>query len=153
MKILMVCLGNICRSPMAEGIMTELVRQNALDWQIDSAGTGSWHIGESPDRRAIATCTRKGIDIAQQRARQVCSADLDAFDLVFAMDRTNYADLRRLARTDAQKRKIHLISAFGDSGSGDIPDPYFDGSFDAVYQLLESVCADVLDTVRKDQPA
>ena len=150
MKILMVCLGNICRSPMAEGIMSELVRMKDLDWHIDSAGTGSWHEGESPDRRAIATCDKFGIDIRHQRARQIQLRDLDDFDLILTMDRTNYSDVMRLADSPTQEEKIQLITAFGDSGYEDVPDPYFDGSFERVYTLLRTICGQVLEDIHDE---
>jgi protein-tyrosine phosphatase len=148
MKILMVCLGNICRSPMAEGVLTHLIRKNQLDWEVDSAGTGSWHIGELPDRRAIATCKGYGIDITNQRARQIQSRDFNDFDLILAMDRANYSDVKRLASSDAQAAKLKLILEFGTSGHMDVPDPYYDGSFESVYALLATACTDVIEALR-----
>ncbi|MCB0619215.1 MAG: low molecular weight phosphotyrosine protein phosphatase, partial [Saprospiraceae bacterium] len=86
MKILMVCLGNICRSPLAEGILKEKIKENGLPWEVDSAGTGSWHVGEPPDPRSVAVARAHGIDILDQRARQFRPADFRQFDLIFAMD-------------------------------------------------------------------
>jgi len=149
----MVCLGNICRSPMAEGIMSDLVDKRALDWHIDSAGTGSWHVGESPDRRAIATCDKYGIDIRNQRARQIKVMDLDEFDVILTMDRSNYADVMRLAGSANQRQKIQLITSFSDLGYPDVPDPYFDGSFEQVFTLLQTVCNDVLEDIHKNSRA
>jgi len=116
MKILMVCLGNICRSPLAEGIMKEKVEAAGLDWEVDSAGTGSWHVGKRPDRRSIAVAKNHQLDITDQRARQFEAADLDAYDLIFAMDASNYQDICRLTNTDVQKQKIQLIMNMVDPG-------------------------------------
>jgi protein-tyrosine phosphatase len=148
MKILMVCLGNICRSPMAEGVMLSLIQEQEMDWEVDSAGTGSWHIGELPDRRAIATCKRHGIDITSQRARQIRSDDIDAFDLILTMDRANHIDVLQLARSEAHQRKIKLIMQYGASEETDVPDPYYDGSFDQVYTLLQTACAEVMRSLK-----
>ena len=102
----MVCLGNICRSPLAEGIMKQKVKEKKLDWSVDSAGTGSWHIGELPDRRSIAIARQYGIDISDQRARQFKPADLDRFDLVLAMDSSNYRDIIRQDVSKEQEKRV-----------------------------------------------
>jgi protein-tyrosine phosphatase len=153
-SILFVCMGNICRSPLAEGIFTHLVEEAGLTdrFSIDSAGTGSWHQGDQPDRRSIATARQHGIDITAQKARRVRSADFDDFDLILAMDGNNVSALRALA-PDADN--IHL---FGDLalGSGeDIPDPYYGGSdgFEAVYARLLAGCRKLLSTLGDDDRA
>jgi protein-tyrosine phosphatase len=145
MKVLMVCLGNICRSPMAEGILEDLVQKANLDWQIDSAGTGAWHIGEQPDQRAIAVCAGRGIDIRRQRARQIAYADLDQFDLILTMDAENHSHVLSMSRTEVQRRKIQPIMSYGERRSGSVPDPYFDGSFEEVFDLLHDLCRRIVE--------
>ena len=151
MRVLMVCLGNICRSPMAEGILQSLVKANDLDWEVDSAGTSTWHIGERPDRRAIATCDKNGLDIRHQHARQFHPADFDDFDLILVMDRSNYQDVIRMAGTQDHKKKVQLMTAYGNSGYVDVPDPYFDGSFDSVFILLQDLCNALISPYLDDQ--
>lgn len=148
MKILMVCLGNICRSPMAEGILRDMAIRAALDWEIDSAGTGSWHAGEQPDARAVATCAKRGLDILQLRARQIQPDDLDHFDLILTMDRANHTQVMSLARSSAHQAKIKPIMAFSNMPDGSVPDPYFDGKFDEVYHLLSSICSHIIEQLR-----
>jgi protein-tyrosine phosphatase len=147
MKILMVCLGNICRSPLAEGIMQRKVAEHGLDWQVDSAGTGAWHTGELPDRRSIATARRHGIDITGQRARQLKPHDLDRFDLVLAMDSQNYRDILRLAASKEHEEKVHLIMNFAAPGRNQaVPDPYWDDNgFEQVFSMLEEACGRVVE--------
>jgi protein-tyrosine phosphatase len=147
MRILMVCLGNICRSPMAEGILKSKVQQRGLDWEVDSAGTGSWHIGERPDPRSIAEAGRNGIDITAQRARQFSSADFDAFDLILAMDQANYQDILRLAGNGAHKEKVAMIMNFAQPGKGlSVPDPYWDDDgFNQVFTMLEEACERIIE--------
>src|ERR1700687_5114089 len=108
MKILMVCLGNICRSPLAEGIMQHLANENGLDWHIDSAGTGNWHVGEGPDRRSTRTARKFGIDISGQVCRQFKVSDFDAFDQIFVMDKSNLSDVVALARNTDDVKKVKL---------------------------------------------
>ena len=131
MKILMVCLGNICRSPLAEGILRSKLNANYF---IDSAGTGPWHIGKSPDKRSVSVAEKYGIDISTQRARQFSEADFDKFDLIFVMDQSNYSDVLAHAKNDDQRKKVRLILE-----NRDVPDPYFgeDDGFEEVYRLLE----------------
>ncbi len=140
MKILMVCLGNICRSPMAEGILNDMAMKANLNWQIDSAGTGNWHVGERPDSRAIAVCAKRGVDIRAQRARQVQRIDLDHFDLILTMDEDNHAHMLSMIRSVEQQKKVRHIMSFSDTSHNNVPDPYFDGSFEEVYDLLSEVC-------------
>lgn len=138
----MVCLGNICRSPLAEGIMKQKIRQKGLDWTVDSAGTGSWHIGQLPDRRSVAIARKYGIDITDQRGRQFHSRDFDRFDRIFAMDGSNFRDILRLSVTDNHREKVDLILNVLDPGSNrDVPDPYHDDNgFEEVFQLLDAAC-------------
>lgn len=152
MKILMVCLGNICRSPLAEGILRRKIEELNLDWEVDSAGTGSWHIGERPDRRSIQVASRHGIDISTQRARQINPRDLDRFDLILAMDRSNFQDVIRMARTDAQRSKVAMILNYVQPGANEgVPDPYWDDDgFDHVFHLLTEACDQVVSQLKGD---
>jgi len=142
MKILMVCLGNICRSPLAEGIMQNKINQNNLDWEVDSSGTGAWHSGELPDPRSIKVAKKNNIDITNQRGRQFKQQDLDDFDLILTMDASNFQNVKRLATSKAQEDKIHLIMNFANPGMNQIvPDPYYgDDGFENVYEMLDEAC-------------
>jgi protein-tyrosine phosphatase len=146
-KILMVCLGNICRSPMAEGIMRNKLNQRNISAFVDSAGTGGWHAGENPDRRAIKNMLQHGIDISTLVARQFTVADFNRFDLILAMDETNYADILRLALDQREKEKVQLILKYIDYPSGfSVPDPWYgnqDG-FETVYRMLDEACEAVI---------
>lgn len=147
-SILFVCMGNICRSPLAEGIFAHVVDETGLTGQftIDSAGTGGWHEGEPPDRRSIATAASHGIDISGQRARRIRPKDFTDFDLILAMDRDNVAALKSIARPEAD------IRLFGDAALGtgeDIPDPYYGGpdGFELVYTRLLVGCSRLFETL------
>lgn len=148
MKILMVCLGNICRSPLAEGILKEKVKTKGLDWIIDSAGAGAWHIDELPDPRSIAKARQYGIDITDQRARQLTREDLSAFDLILTMDESNYQHALRLAPSPAYQEKVRMIMDYvypNDQVS--VPDPYWnDDGFEQVYQMLDRACERLIET-------
>ncbi|MCB9283627.1 MAG: low molecular weight phosphotyrosine protein phosphatase [Lewinellaceae bacterium] len=146
MKILMVCLGNICRSPLAEGILKEKIKQHQLDWVVDSAGTGYWHVGEGPDQRSVAVARQRGIDIRDQRARQLRSKDLEEFDLIFAMDTSNYRSIVNMAPRPALSEKVHLILDLIYPGEGrSVPDPYYDDyGFEGVYDMLEEACDQII---------
>ena len=147
MKVLMVCLGNICRSPLAEGILKHKINLQSLNWQVDSAGTGAWHIGERPDHRSISTARKYGIDISGQRARQFKPHDLDHFDLVLAMDSSNYQDILRHAVSKEHQEKVHLIMNFVTPGQNrGVPDPYWDDNgFEEVYQMLNEACSRIIE--------
>lgn len=138
----MVCLGNICRSPLAEGIMQQKAAERGLDWTVDSAGTGFWHVGELPDSRSVETARRYGIDITGQRARQFKPADLEHFDKIFVMDTQNLRDVLRHARTEEHRTKIDLIlNQLYPGENHSVPDPYFDDDgFEAVFRMLDEAC-------------
>ena len=142
MKILMVCLGNICRSPLAEGIMKQKIREAAFDWEVDSAGTGNWNAGQQPDRRSIVTAGKHGIDITNQRARQFQATDFDRFDKIFVMDTQNHREVMRHARHEADRAKVELIMNHTHPGEERcVPDPYHDDDgFEAVFQMLDKAC-------------
>ncbi|MDX1913635.1 MAG: low molecular weight protein-tyrosine-phosphatase [Saprospiraceae bacterium] len=155
MKILMVCLGNICRSPLAEGIMKQKARESGLVWTVDSAGTGHWHAGEMPDHRSVATARRYGIDITDQRARQIQRPDFERFDKIFVMDTQNLRDVLRLAANDEQRNRVALILEQTHPGeSRSVPDPYYDDDgFEAVFQMLDAACAAFIAKFEQNPPA
>ena len=142
MKILMVCLGNICRSPLAEGIMQHKARLAGLDWVVDSAGTGFWHAGEMPDSRSVKTARQFGIDITGQRARQFQSADFGRFDKIFVMDTQNLRDVLRHANLDEHRTKVDLIlNQIHPGQDRSVPDPYYDDDgFERVFRMLDEAC-------------
>lgn len=140
-KILMVCLGNICRSPLAEGILASKLPKDKFT--VDSAGTGSWHIGHSPDERSIAVAKKNKISISNQKGRQFSTTDFDAFDYIFVMDNSNYEDVIKLAENQQQKEKVELIlNELFPNEKVDVPDPYFGlpNGFEIVYNMLDEVC-------------
>lgn len=145
-SILFVCLGNICRSPAAEGIMKDIVKKNGGEsrWIIDSAGTGDYHIGDLPDYRMRAHAKRRGLNLTHH-CRQIREADFDEFDMIIAMDASNERNLRRLAPTpDAEDKIIQMSEWFGDMETryDHVPDPYYEGAegFELVLDLLEDAC-------------
>ncbi len=142
MKILMVCLGNICRSPLAEGILQHKANEKGLDWQIDSAGTGDWHVGSLPDSRSIKTGLAHGIDLRKQRARQFKYADFERFDLIVVMDTSNRSNVLAQARSAADRAKVRLILDYiAPNEDLNVPDPYYDDDgFEAVFELLDEAC-------------
>jgi protein-tyrosine phosphatase len=157
-----VCLGNICRSPTAEGVMRALVKREGLQdrIQLESAGTGAWHVGSAPDRRATAAALARGVEL-EGRARQVRREDFDDFDLLLAMDRENLSELRQLAPGEEQRAKVRLLREFDPasaaSGAGaragedlDVPDPYYGGAngFDEVFDLVQAACEGLLEQIR-----
>ncbi|MFT4663229.1 MAG: protein-tyrosine phosphatase [Polaribacter sp.] len=147
MKVLMVCLGNICRSPLAEGILKNKVKSKSLGWTVDSAGTGAWHTGELPDHRSIKQAKENGIDITDQRARQFIASDFQNFDLILAMDSSNYQDILRKATTEEEKKKVAMIMNFDAPGMNEnVPDPYWgsDG-FGLVYNMLDRACEQIAE--------
>ena len=140
-KIVMVCLGNICRSPLAEGILASKLPKDKFT--VDSAGTGSWHIGQSPDDRSVAVAQKNGLDISYQRGRQFSRTDFDTFDYIYVMDNSNYDNVIALAETKEQKKKVVLImNELYPSQNKDVPDPYFGmhNGFDIVYAMLDEAC-------------
>ena len=144
MKILMVCLGNICRSPLAHGIMEHLAKEQGLDWEIESAGTGNWHIGEGPDRRSTRTAQEHGIDISGQICRLFRISDFDYYDHIFVMDKSNLADVLAMARNDEDRKKVKLLL-----GDKIVPDPYYDDTqFEPVFFMVEKGCKEILKELK-----
>jgi protein-tyrosine phosphatase len=152
-SVLFVCLGNICRSPTAEGVFRHLCEGERLAGRIaiDSAGTGSWHVGDPPDRRAQAAARRRGIDMSAQRARQVQRADFQRFDYVLAMDRSNLEDLRDLCPDDFAGHLGLFLDFAPEASERDVPDPYYGGAdgFDEVLDLIETASRGLLDEIRR----
>jgi len=143
MKILMVCLGNICRSPLAEGILQAKLNKKGLDIEVDSAGTGGWHVGEEPDKRSVAIAKKYGIDISHQQARQFSPNDFDEFDIIYAMDGSNLSDIVSLASSNENIEKVRLIlNEINPADNSPVPDPYYGGDdgFENVFQLLDKAC-------------
>ena len=155
MKLLFVCMGNICRSPTAEGVMRHLLREQGLEdeIQIDSAGTGGWHVGAPPDERATEAARRRGIAL-DGAARQVRPSDFEDHDLLLAADRENVAHLRAIAPDDEARAKVRLLREFDPDSRGardlDVPDPYYGGpgGFEEVLDLVEAACRGLLAEVR-----
>lgn len=144
----MVCLGNICRSPMAHGILQHKVTALNLDWEIDSAGTSNWHQGELPDARAVDCMHKHGIDITYQRSRPIVHEDLQEYDLIYAMDKTNYVNIVSMARNEEQVHKVKMILDEIYPGQGkEVPDPYYGGDmgFEKVYKMLDTATDKILE--------
>lgn len=149
MKILMVCLGNICRSPLAEGIMKTKVPESFI---VDSAGTISMHEGEHPDKRAIKTAANHGVDISKQRSRPITRTDFETFDKIYCMDIDVYADVVSKAKNEDERQKISLfLEDAGDHKNAEVPDPYWGDmkDFENVFQLLEKGCNAIKEQIPK----
>ncbi len=153
-SVLFVCMGNICRSPLAEGVFIHLAEMKGVAERltVDSAGTGGWHTGNAPDRRSVAVARKHGIDISRQRARQVSQADFENFDLILAMDTSNLAKLLQKV-PENQKHKIHLFMDYASGRRDSVPDPYFGGEdgFQAVYNMLLAGCSSLLEKMELDR--
>lgn len=148
-RVCFVCLGNICRSPTAEGVMKHLIKEAKLEhrFEIDSAGTGAYHVGEPADARSAAAARRQGIELTSE-ARQFVADDFDRFEYIVAMDRKNHAHLQRLARRAADRDKIHLLRTFDSLATiHDVPDPYFEDNFDEVFEICRAGCAGLLEHI------
>lgn len=153
-RILFVCLGNICRSPLAEGAFLRLLAEEGLEdrFEVDSAGTGSWHVGERPDSRAQAVAQRHGVELPGV-ARQVTEADLERFDYIVAMDRENFRSLGRLKRREGARARVVLLRDFDpEGGDTDVPDPYYGGpgGFADVFEIVSRSSRGLLDHLREE---
>lgn len=147
MRILFVCLGNICRSPLAHGILAHRITSLDLPWTVDSAGTSAWHAGEQPDSRSMATAAAQGFDISNQRARQFTPGDFEQFDLIITMDRSNYKNVMGMARKKDHKAKVRLMLDYLYPGDErEVPDPYWDDDgFNKVYEMLSAAIDQLID--------
>ncbi len=150
-RILMVCLGNICRSPLAEGIMRKNIEQHNLNARVDSAGTANYHVGQSPDPRSIESGAKHDVDISMLRGRQFEVADYDNFDLIYVMDNSNYRNVLALARGEDDKAKVDLLLNVSNPDQFlDVPDPYFGGEqgFENVYQMINEACGIIAQNLK-----
>lgn len=143
-KVLMVCLGNICRSPLAEGILNSMVDSETV--YVDSAGTGGYHIGEAPDPRSIAIAKKNGIDISNQVCRKFIPEDFTRFDVIYVMDENNYQNVLKLAKSETDKSKVKLLLSEIDNKNLEVPDPYYggDNGFVNVYNLIYQACSKLI---------
>ena len=151
MKVLMVCLGNICRSPIADGLLRQKVNEERLNVEVDSAGTIGLHAGSAPDSRMITTAKNRGTDISFLKARQFTAADFEQFDVIFAMDKNNKRDILSLAKTNADKQKVHLLlSEISDQEEANVPDPYYGTSkdFEHVYDLVDKATNTIIQKIK-----
>ena len=143
----MVCLGNICRSPLAEGIMLKLLKENNIDMRVDSAGTSNYHVNEAPDKRTIANAAKHNVDLTTLRARQFKASDFEKFDKIFVMDKSNKANVLGLATAEEQKAKVDLLLNASNPGMDlEVPDPYFGGEqgFEDVFQMIYKACQHIV---------
>jgi len=150
-KVLMVCLGNICRSPMAEGLLRHKLRQLNLEVDTDSAGTAGYHIGSKPDQRMIDTAAQFGVDISDLRARQFNVNDFDEFDFIFAMDQENQFNMQKLAKNETQRDKVKLFLEYVNYRNfTEVPDPYYGTKkdFEFVYNMLDEATETLLKTLK-----
>lgn len=151
MKILLVCLGNICRSPLAEGIMRKIAEERKLDVVIDSAGTSHWHVGENPDMRAIRTAAAHGVDISKLVARKFTKEDYKTFDRIYVMDESNFEDVISLAPSEEDREKVKLfLEEAGGYFFTSVPDPYYGSAdgFEKVFSLLEQAGRKIFDKIQ-----
>lgn len=152
MKVLFVCLGNICRSPTAEGVFRHAVKQAGLDRRItiDSAGTADWHTGKAPDPRTIKAAAKRGYDLSALRARQAVADDFHAFDLILAMDKSNLANLQAIRPANGKAELALYLPRMGQTVQ-EVPDPYYGGAdgFEQVLDLLEQASATLLDEIKE----
>lgn len=149
-KILMVCLGNICRSPIAEGVLFSKLPKGKFI--VSSAGTGNWHVGQQPDLRSIAVSKKNGINISNQKCQQFQISDFDTFDYIYVMDSSNYNDVIQLAKTENQIKKVTLIlNELYPNENRNVPDPYFglDNGFELVYKMLDETCEIIAEKLIK----
>lgn len=149
MKILFVCLGNICRSPLAEGILQAKITEKSLDLEIESAGFESYHINEPPDQRAIKICSKYGIDITEKKCRLFVSDDFDKFDRIYVMDSANYRDVQYFSRNEEDMEKVKYLLSIINGKNQSVPDPYYggDAGFEKVYALINGACDKIAEEI------
>ena len=151
MKILMVCLGNICRSPLADGLLRKKVKDHSLAVEVDSAGTGDWHLGDPPDDRMRATAKANGLSIDELRGRQFEVADFDRFDQIYVMDQSNYKNVVALARNEEDKEKVDLLLNLSNPNKNlEVPDPYFGGDegFQQVFNMVDEATDRLIEQLK-----
>ncbi len=141
MKILMICLGNICRSPIAEGVMSKLIDEKGLDWYVQSAGTSGFHQGDLPHTESIAVSAQHGINIKNQRSQQLMSNHIKEYDLLIVMDQQNYNNTLKLCSTDFERSKVKMLLNYSfPNENRAVPDPYYEGGFENVFSMIEKAC-------------
>jgi len=145
-RIYFVCLGNICRSPTAHGIMERIVQDRGLDVEVEGAGTGGWHVGDPPDRRMQAAARAAGYDLSHLRSQKFSPADFARFDAIYAMDRANLRDIEA-QRPEGSTTPVSLFLSHGPSGRDEVPDPYYDGGFAGVVKMVEQTCEALADEI------
>jgi protein-tyrosine phosphatase len=148
MRILMVCLGNICRSPLAEGILQHKAWQQGLQWTVESAGTGNWHIGEAPHPLSTKVAKLNGVDISKQRARQFVKEDFERFDFIYVMDSSNYNEVKRMSGKRFDEAKIDLLlNELYPGQNRNVPDPWFgeEDGYHTVFAMIEQACEKVIE--------
>lgn len=149
-KILFVCMGNICRSPMAEGVVRQVFKERGIVAELDSAGTIAFHVGEAPDYRARQEVRKHGIDISDLVARKFTKADFDRFDFIYAMDRNNYGDILMLAEQE-QTDKVDMFMNIAQPGKNiSVPDPYYNDGFPLVYDMIKKSAEALADKIQGD---
>jgi len=148
----MVCLGNICRSPLAEGILRDKIEKSGINARVDSAGTGDYHVGEFADKRSVDIAKKNSIDISRYSAKQFKQSDFAKYDLIYAMDTSNLKNILKLARNDEESNKVKLLMNEVVPGEDmSVPDPYFGGrnGFDNVFRMIDQACDKILDRLNK----
>ena len=151
-KVLMVCLGNICRSPLAEGIMLKLIKENNINMRVDSAGTSNYHIDEAPDKRTIANAAKHDVDLKPLRARQFKASDFEKFDKIYVMDSDNYNEVKRISGKHWQAEKVDLLlNASYPNQNRQVPDPWYGGEegYHEVFDLITKACAAIVQQYTK----
>lgn len=154
-KLLMVCHGNICRSPLAKFLMIKKLEERKITgYEVDSAGTSGYHAGEAPDARTIANAQTHGVDVSTNRARQFKSTDFKTFDRIYVMDSANYSDIMLLADTEEDRSKVKLFLDAAHPGSNDsVPDPWYGGpeGFEKVYNIIDKAAGNIADKIKKGE--
>jgi protein-tyrosine phosphatase len=151
MKVLFVCLGNICRSPLAKGILRHKARKNTLEIEVDSAGFEAYHVGEGADPRSLQIAAKHGIDISDHVARRFKISDFDQYDRIFVMDNNNYEDVMSVSRNEADQARVDFIMNLSRPGQNmSVPDPYYGGKdgFENVYRMLDQACEALIEEMR-----
>jgi len=151
-RILMVCLGNICRSPLAEGILRDKIEKQGIEAVVESAGTGDYHVGEPADPRSVEVASKNEIDINSHTARQIRVSDFDDYDFIYAMDKSNHQNILKLARSDKDRAKVKILMNEVMPGENqDVPDPYFGGKhgFDNVFKMIDLACDKISGRISK----
>lgn len=147
----MVCLGNICRSPVAEGVLRHIANEKGVKVTVDSAGTANYHVGESPDKRSVANAKKNGVDISMLRGRQFGTKDFEEFDHIYVMDQSNLTNVLALAKTEEHRKKVDLLlNTIHPNKNMPVPDPYYgtEKDFDKVFELVHQACNELTERLK-----